>query len=68
MLNIDKKYIIFIVIYTKIVILSEFKTVKFCVGLKDAQDDSIISTSSEMKNIRFLVFGEYNYAWNFRKI
>ncbi len=46
----------------------EFKTVKFCVGLKDVEDDSIISTSSEMKNIRFLVFGEYNYAWNFRKI
>ena len=46
----------------------EFKTVKFCVGLKDAEDDLIISTSAEMKNIRFLVFGEYNYAWNFRKI
>ena len=40
----------------------EFKTVKFCVGLKDAEDDLIISTSAEMKNIRFLVFGEYNYA------
>lgn len=47
---------------------AKYKTVKFCVGLKDIEDDSIISTSSEMKNIRFLVFGEYNYAWNFRKI